>query len=128
MIQTLVQKLLITEHDTDPAKLDMREILHFHTIPVPSCCSQGSQPLAQQYFVPPNCSISIIHILSFMPFVLLPFIPSSLTYPQHFHTAMGARNRSHVPHTLTSKCILYKLKIQCHDLKNPNQPQNKTPH
>lgn len=54
---------------------------------------------------------------------------SSLIYPTHFHTVMGARNKSHVPHALPSNCILYKLKIQCHDLKkSPNQPQNKTPH
>lgn len=81
-------------------------------------------------------NISYLQISQFLLYIFSVYaicsVPlySSLTYPTHFHTAMGARNKSHVSYTLPSNCILYKLKIQCHDLKKTktNPPQNKTPH
>lgn len=103
------------------------EALQFHTIPVPSYCSQKSQPLAEEHSIPTDFSSSITHILSFIPFVRPLFLP--FLSIRHFHTAVGARSKSPVLHTLPWNCIIYKLKTQCHDLKKQTQINHKTkPH
>lgn len=118
-LETVYHKARATEHDTNPAKLAMRNM---RTSPHPRTISLSPEkPTSPR--VPTSTFLK--HYYKHSQLILFVLIYSFLIYPTHFHIVVGARNKCPVPPYHTTKLHSFQSKDTAAQIIIKPQKKNK---